>query len=754
MKTYTVSEGNLVRGINLVEDPKGKLVRVVFLGEEGQHGQHYERVGLDRKRPAKVAEDGRVYDAEPAKVTLNQGTAREFGFWVLSAPTEETDAVLVRIRTEGTYTRDSHGGWRALKGQPETLIAGTGVPGDSGRLCSWQDGLVVMRPGDILRVQRSGGRKVPPQVLICKAGGELSLFDQEEWRAAQSGQQVEAAGAETIFGAMPVFSFGRGREGWGISAGIETVALAAGGRGFTLGPREDKWRASEKVTLVVAEGLPSPVTEAAVAEVGKRIVLVLSECRESGKCLVRVDTAGLRKSGRTGATVLFGAPILLTEGWMEIGTANVQHHRDQLWVLSEGDVLRVGQVMKRYPTDYALYVEGGRVCCEPLDDWERRDAGVNPEFYRDQNRAVPSRVPAEWIGRPVMIVEESSLRGERVLDEKGPFVLTSIDGEDKVTVDLGWERPDPNVNWNVTYRQIWWVVLRPDLKPPEAAVVEAALGRQKALEQQLAVLTELLAVAEPGLAQEIRELASAWTKDEAWEARAEAALEKFEVVRSELQDLNSRQEAGAIMVNFQAKRRRVGAAGLCDGWVIRPDGSQREPDRVGSERHSRSLYWRLVAEEELALQWQGGLTGEVRMLPVGGCTEAQLAAVAAIETELKLQPNAFGLNAEAQKAQEELVVAVKAALGRSLVLRSVPELEYHSLVSNNGQHTDEEDGHIRGKLAQWQGRGSATTEIDGRQAELLEQFQAGAGLVQVWLYFKYGHWNVAIRWYNQMEGYK
>lgn len=89
-----------------------------------------------------------------------------------------------------------------------------------------------------------------------------------------------------------------------------------------------------------------------------------------------------------------------------------------------------------------------------------------------------------------------------------------------------------------------------------------------------------------------------------------------------------------------------GQNGRARFWVVRPDGTLREPDRDEYSRsHQRGIHtgwWSLVQTDELGLWWAKGSNAsehafEVRHRPVGRCTEAQLAAVVHLEDELEAE---------------------------------------------------------------------------------------------------------------------
>lgn len=452
MKTYSFVHGRLTDGLPLTADER--LGQIVFLGEEGR-GRRYEKVALDRRFPP-VVTDNRVLDCELRKVTLPPKDGKpEKVFYVLERSRGNSDAILVRINTEGTYTKNTSGGWRTVAGKPEDVTSGYGAYGLAGRIGNWDDGLVIMRPGDVLCVKRSGGHKNRPDALYFnEEKGVLEVADFEEWQALTAMNHVQETSVETevLYGVMPVFVFSPA----GLKKGIETVAIGIG-RGFQLGPRKGAWRIDKKVTVAVANDLPIYVTEAAVAKSGENFILVNSMKVESGKYLVRIDTDGLRKRGRTGAIAVRGAPTLLTEGWMEIGTENVEHHRDQLWVLAEGDVLRVGQTYEEfYSSDDAILIKDGEVVTEQFRDWALREARRDPAPFIADGWCPIDCLPAEWVGK---VVEACDAKRE---SSRSPYLLKAVRPEPVFMG--GWDSLKPEDRFSVAVTSdVVWVKLRPEL---------------------------------------------------------------------------------------------------------------------------------------------------------------------------------------------------------------------------------------------------------------------------------------------------
>lgn len=158
---------------------------------------------------------------------------------------------------------------------------------------------------------------------------------------------------------------------------------------------------------------------------------------------------------------------------------------------------------------------------------------------------------------------------------------------------------------------------------------------------------------------------------------------------------------GEVLVDFSVYHRRGGMSGCGDAWVIRSDGSQRDPDVRDVPRHKcdGTYTWRLVAAEELALLWSldsghdvaGTSDCKVAKLPVGGCTPDQLRAVGAIETELGVAPGAFGLDPLLSRELAAKLEVVKQTYNRlpKILQRSDgwrDEWTFPEISGNNGVH--------------------------------------------------------------------
>lgn len=136
-------------------------------------------------------------------------------------------------------------------------------------------------------------------------------------------------------------------------------------------------------------------------------------------------------------------------------------------------------------------------------------------------------------------------------------------------------------------------------------------------------------------AKQVREIAEILQDDEQDYAAALVSMRKVEVILSSV-------SRGETLVNFGGHYRVMGATGQAQYWVIRPDGSEREPDEVSCRKRYTSegtKLWLVVEEDELAISWFKGTTASahncvVDKLPVKGCTSKQLETVACIEEEL------------------------------------------------------------------------------------------------------------------------
>lgn len=261
----------------------------------------------------------------------------------------------------------------------------------------------------------------------------------EEGVKPESSNQLAA---DLLFATMPAFSFSSDTR-WTLQRGIGTMVIGTG-RGFQLGPKGDGWRSFERVTVMTAEGLPEIVERAAVTKSGKNLILVKSDRVEAGKFLVRLNTESFRKRGYTTATIIRGQPTKLAEGSMHHGSANPISHYDMLWVIGEGDVLRIGQQSEEYSSDHALFVEGGELKLEQYYAWELRDARRDPTPYIIKGWCPIELLPEAWIGKVVALgdADKASVTG-------GTYGVTAVKPE--ILLNMRWDEltqreGNPNVH--------------------------------------------------------------------------------------------------------------------------------------------------------------------------------------------------------------------------------------------------------------------------------------------------------------------
>lgn len=395
-----------------------KLGQVVFIGETGR-GRRFEKISLSRRNPAEV-QNGKVQEAVLAPVTLNKGTEREFTFQTLEKSTQATEAFLVRINTEGTYTKYCSGTYRTVTGKPETLINAYGAYGIAGRIGNWDDGLVVMRPGDVIKVTLSGGSKLTPYAIAYTAKG-LEAFDFSDWEVltateAATAKIVEATEAPEalplVIGQVPCFTFHCGKVSQGISVGRVPAGLA-----IVLG-EEGRGRKSVSVPLVGFE--EQPLIEAAVAKLSEETIParyygdqpttkvkygLINAALANGAALVRVNTSWVYTRGTNGRWEAWkGNSVTLVSGQGAHGDAgNVCNWQDGLVILREGDVLYVHPEGGRKTSCYALYLSGGKLQSQEWQEWKVVDGMQDPEFYVNKGTAPWDHVPAEWVGKVVKV---------------------------------------------------------------------------------------------------------------------------------------------------------------------------------------------------------------------------------------------------------------------------------------------------------------------------------------------------------------
>ena len=155
MECYTSSVAGLKRGIDVRGQPLG-----IELGEKGRR-RKFVRIPLDQDPPKIFVGDRHgiriwwvtdIAELDPENLSLARPQKHN--------PT----AMIVRVRTAATPSIGSKGVWRALEGASELLVEGLGGHGAFCDKSSWKDDLVLMRVGDVIRVDPENA---PPYTLTC-----------------------------------------------------------------------------------------------------------------------------------------------------------------------------------------------------------------------------------------------------------------------------------------------------------------------------------------------------------------------------------------------------------------------------------------------------------------------------------------------------------------------------------------------------------------------------------------------------------
>jgi len=686
MKTYTWSRSSLKVGLSLTDDEH--LGLVVFLGENGR-GRRYEKVALDRRNPPfkfgqPTPEGGisnpRVEEASVRKIVLPaQGGKPEKAFFVLEQSRQDGWEVLIRVNTYSAYIRGGNGNWTTVEGEPETVISGYGAFGDAGRVGTWDDGLVRMKPGDVIKVHPSRSIDgVSSFALWVDEDGTPQTATWREYENLKAVAQVEALVAETeagqkglelAFGMMSAFTYvGRGQ----FQPGIE-VKTGVTGPCVILG---EEGRGRMKTEVAIVGFVPGERLEsAAVAKLLEETVpgrysydpsttkviwgLISSEQAEPGAVLVRVNPGLGKRVSRT-TKPLRGNPTLLGRGVVAGGAAGYcESSDDGLWVLRSGESLTVGTYDN---PGWVVENADGNIRVEATETWEARDAAADPAPYLAKGRAAWSQVPAEWVGRVVSVHVFCQENGRMWLNQTHEGELVST-GNGRLELNLGWDGRDRKV---VTVDSGLWVHLETckTVTPPkpERETAKAEVTRFQGEAQAVRDEGHFKCL-ESGLQGRVVKVAdgkseSSWSEDPVdfvaasteeigrWTKWAETVMIEVRETSPAAKELHRRQTGGEVLANFETWKRRGGATNCGQGWVVRPDGSLREPDRMDCPRprhqHEGTQHWDLVAEIELAISWSKAYTAApheftVAKRPVSGLTQAQLATVEQLEREIAEQ---------------------------------------------------------------------------------------------------------------------
>ena len=141
MPCFSFSRGKISSGIELKKSASGISV---FLGEEGCGRKLVEVPVIGN-----ASESQRLLEA--AMADLGQGI-----FGLIQSEQSETNTFLIRINSYEAYTRRGNGLWNLWKGSPTVVTKGNGADGDAGGIGRWDDGLIILHEGDVIRIRPSG----------------------------------------------------------------------------------------------------------------------------------------------------------------------------------------------------------------------------------------------------------------------------------------------------------------------------------------------------------------------------------------------------------------------------------------------------------------------------------------------------------------------------------------------------------------------------------------------------------------------
>lgn len=163
MRCFTWSQGKITPGIQVMDDPD--CGKIVYLGEAGT-GRRYERVELSKRDPAVVEFGGVIFHAHPRNIARNPSRGEARPFYVLERSLNANDnCALVRVITGWEHAQQERGFWTPVYGRPEELVKAHGARGPSGQKGTWDDGLFVLRDGDVLKVTPDGAPFTYPWAL-------------------------------------------------------------------------------------------------------------------------------------------------------------------------------------------------------------------------------------------------------------------------------------------------------------------------------------------------------------------------------------------------------------------------------------------------------------------------------------------------------------------------------------------------------------------------------------------------------------
>lgn len=210
------------------------------------------------------------------------------------------------------------------------------------------------------------------------------------------------------------------------------------------------------------------------------------------------------------------------------------------------------------------------------------------------------------------------------------------------------------------------------------------------------------------------------------------------------------QSQGEILLNWGGHFRVMGNSDHSQYWVIGADGIFRSFTDVDYRKAYSSegnKHWRIVGPEELALTWGGGISVSVAHRPAE-ITEEQRRAVAELEARQNFPSGLFGFDDEIKRRNAERLEAihkvVRGRIGRIPHKGDYRDADPYEFVDyEKGVNIGEPDDDIMRRVNQ---TAEPMHRFDRREAYLADQALAAGGVVDFYVYHKYGHWNLGIKW--------
>jgi hypothetical protein len=168
MKCFTYFKGRIETGIQVDDDDV--LGQVVKLGDKSS----FVKVPLSAQR-LPLMKDGRLIQASPT-FRINQSGKTCY----LERATYTTSQYLVRINTKGVGVVNGFGTWHAVGRDIEQLATITMSYGWKEYPSRWTDSLVLMSPGNVVRVKPEGCREGKHIALIYNSHLICQPF--EDWQ--------------------------------------------------------------------------------------------------------------------------------------------------------------------------------------------------------------------------------------------------------------------------------------------------------------------------------------------------------------------------------------------------------------------------------------------------------------------------------------------------------------------------------------------------------------------------------------------